>query len=214
MSAPTATAADAAVIDQLRTAQGVAPRILALDLSLTATGVAKPAGMLDTIKPSSKGSLDYRIASLVDEILARVETGDPDLVVIEELVNNPRAANNVAALAMIHGALRNRFYHDRVRYTTVAPASLKKYATGKGNAKKPDMRMELYKRTGRDCDDDNQVDAAWLRLMALDAYGYAEVELPKLQRESLVKVFWPELDVKIDVTPIGTTERSFVDGAA
>lgn len=208
----TAAAADGHIISQLREARGTPPRVLAFDLSLTATGVAYPDGMLATIKPPVRGSDYARIAWLCDNVLSLIGDTPHDLVVLEELVHNPRNTNS-AVIAMIHGSLRVTLHNssDFTTYTTVPPASLKKYATGKGNAPKPTMRVELYKRTGRDIADDNQVDAAWLRLMALDAYGHAEVELPQINRDALTKVAWPDLAPLIDITPIGG-DRSFIGG--
>jgi len=70
---------------------------------------------------------------------------------------------------------------------------LKRYATGKGNATKADMRMALFQRAGLDVRDDNAVDAWWLRAMALDHYGHPLVAMPQTHRQALEKVAWPEL---------------------
>jgi hypothetical protein len=79
---------------------------------------------------------------------------------------------------------------------TVVPSSVKKFATGKGTADKPDMRMELYKRTGIDQKDDNQVDAFWMREMVLNYFGQGSIELPKAHLEGLTKIQWTEEFVK------------------
>jgi hypothetical protein len=55
------------------------------------------------------------------------------------------------------------------------------------------MAMAAYKRAGREFADDNQCDAWWLRAAALDHYGQPEFDLPKVQRERLAKVVWPDL---------------------
>ncbi len=74
----------------------------------------------------------------------------------------------------------------------VPPSSVKKYATGKGNATKPDMRVALLQRAGIDERDDNRVDAWWLRSAALDHYGEPVVAMPRIHREALAKMAWPE----------------------
>jgi Holliday junction resolvasome RuvABC endonuclease subunit len=164
--------------------------VLALDLSITATGIALPDGTLDTIRPPYLG--DRRL----DDIATRIEQAaintTPDLsdllVVIEDLPTHARAAG---ITGMVHGAVRLTLIHWDISYFTVPPATLKKYATGRGNAPKPDMRMALYKRTGQDVPDDNQVDAAWLRHLALDLAGQPEITLPANQRAVLNKLALP-----------------------
>jgi Holliday junction resolvasome RuvABC endonuclease subunit len=163
-------------------------RVLALDLSLAATGVATPHGELSTIKPTSNGDIRYHeIQRRVRDLLTDLA---PDLVVMEDV---PTGIRNAAAgpLAMVHGAVRTRLIDWEIPYITVPPATLKVYATGRGNAPKPDLRMELYKRTGIDVTDDNQVDAAWLRYLALDLAGQPELKLPATHRRALAKLSLP-----------------------
>ena len=58
--------------------------------------------------------------------------------------------------------------------------TLKKYATGKGNAKKQEMLMQIYKRWGVEFNDDNAADSyALARLVSknsIDAIEKAVVE--------------------------------------
>jgi len=169
-----------------------AVNVLALDLSLTATGVAMPNGTLDTLRPRGKG--DHRlqeIRSHITEILNDLVTARtaPSLVAIEGPVTRSQAAT---IIGMVHGAVRTMLIAYEVPYLVVPPAVLKKYATGKGNAPKPDMRMALYKRTGQDVPDDNQVDAAWLRLLALDLLGTSELDMPAAHRAVLDKLTVPQ----------------------
>jgi len=65
---------------------------------------------------------------------------------------------------------------------------LKKYATGKGTAPKPDLRMELYKRSGLDVADDNAVDALWLLAIGRELAGDPLWEMPQAHREALGKL--------------------------
>ena len=167
------------------------PRILALDLSLTATGIAWPDGTLHTYKPPNRG--DYRLVNIGGMVQLAVFDTNPDLVVFEDL---PTGLRNAAAgsLGMLHGAVRFILLEDDegpIPYLTVPPATLKTYATGRGNAPKPDMRMDLYKRTGQDIADDNQVDAAWLRYLALDLHGHPQLTLPATHRRALNKLTLP-----------------------
>jgi len=170
----------------------VRPELVALDLSLAATGVAfvevDDQVVLSTLRSDCIG-VD-RLCALVDGVLDLVD-GDVGLAVIEDL---PIGARNNAAgpLGMLHGAVRVALHRSGIDLAFVPPASLKKYATGRGNATKPDMRMALYQRVGLDLRDDNQVDAWWLAAMAADAAGVPLVKVPEAQRVGLEKVAWPE----------------------
>ena len=57
------------------------------------------------------------------------------------------------------GVLRLALYRAGFKYVEVPPTSLKKFVTGKGNAKKNTMLMAVYKKWGVECADDNQGDA-------------------------------------------------------
>jgi Holliday junction resolvasome RuvABC endonuclease subunit len=172
----------------------VRPPIVALDLSLTATGSAtlieasNDHTALRTFSSPAKG-VD-RLCNILDQILSVVEHADPRIVVMEDLP--PIRANAIGALGMLHGAVRVALHRSGIGMAFVPPASLKKYATGRGNATKPDMRMALYQRAGLDLRDDNQVDAWWLAAMAADAAGVPLVSVPAAQRAALEKVEWPE----------------------
>lgn len=68
-----------------------------------------------------------------------------------------------------------------------------KYATGRGNAPKQLVVSEISARTGRTFPDDNQVDAWILRAMALDAYGFPCIDVPKSHRDALNGLTWPQI---------------------
>ena len=171
-------------------------RVLALDLSVTATGMCLPDGTARTIKTNPKDG-DRRLSHIVTSIAVALGEGTDgvghgvDLVVIEGPVVRSSAA---IAIGMVHGAVRLQLLDFNTPYVLVTPATLKAYATGKGNADKTAMAVAALKRTGREFDDDNQVDAFWLRAAALDWYDRAEFEVPKAQRDRLTKVMWPDLN--------------------
>lgn len=171
------------------------PRVIALDLSLTATGIATVSGETLTVQPGKTLRGAARLCDMRETILnAALGTDfDPDLTVIEGPAYSRAlgAGHHEAAglwwqiVCALHGA--------GIPYAVAAPTALKKYATGKGNATKADMRMALYKRAATDLRDDNQVDAQWLRLMGLDWLGFSPVLLPTAHRDALAKVAWPEV---------------------
>lgn len=160
-------------------------RVVGIDPSLSATGIAHADGALSTVGGDSKLG-DLRLARLADAVAEAIV--DADLVVLEDL---PTHAKSAGLTGRSQGVVRLALVNAGVPYTAVVPAVLKRYATGRGNAMKTDMRMELYKRTGLDLRDDNQVDAWWLRAAGLQHLGEPAVKLPAAQVDVLDKVRWP-----------------------
>lgn len=162
--------------------------VIGLDLSLTATGVALPNGTTMTIKTRVVDG-DERLLHIVETVMYAVtQSSVVDLVVIEDL---PVHAKSAGITGMVHGAVRAALIARDVPYVLIPPATLKKYATGKGNADKTAMAVAALKRGNREFDDDNQCDAWWLRTMGMDWNGCADVLLPMAQRDAMLKVTWP-----------------------
>lgn len=156
--------------------------VAGLDLSITATGAAYPDGHLDTWRYDGG---DERLVRLSQRTVELLDGDRLDLVVIEDL---PRHAHGAGITAMVHGIVRYQLLCRVVPYVLVPPGTLKTYACGKGNATKPDMRVELFKRTGLDVRDDNQVDAYWLRALGCDLLDAPLLDLPKDHRRALDKL--------------------------
>lgn len=156
-----------------------------LDLSMTATGVAHTqvdgTGCTHLVKPATKG--DARLLEIQGQVLSYM--GGTQLILIEGWLVRSQSA---PITGMVHGAVRSGLIELGLKYGTVPPSSLKKYATGSGNAPKTVMAVAAYKRAGLEFSDDNQCDAWWLWAMAMDYLGSPVVELPKIQRESLGKI--------------------------
>lgn len=158
-------------------------QLLGIDPSLTATGVATGQ---DTYTVKSKRDGDARLLDLYLRVFDWAVRAD--FAAVEDL---PTHAQGAGKTGMAQGVVRLALLNCDTEFVVVPPACLKKYATGKGNATKPDMRMALYQRMGLDLRDDNQVDAWWLRAMLCDALGEPVVQLPKTHRDTLAKVTWP-----------------------
>lgn len=165
-------------------------KVLALDLSLTATGVVHDGMGTTTWKPKNTGM--HRLCWFGRELAHVIENWTIDLAVVEGPSFASRG-NSVVDIGMLHGVIRLALHRSDIPTAVIPPSSLKKYATGKGNATKPDMRMALYKRADIDCPDDNIVDATWLWYMAKDHYGEPELDMPASHRVALDKIDWPAL---------------------
>jgi Holliday junction resolvasome RuvABC endonuclease subunit len=162
----------------------VTVKALGLDLSITGTGLAHSLqGEACTHVIRTKGKGDARLL----EIRAMVRELAPGakLALIE--APTPRSATSVIT-GMVHGVVRAELIELGIPYGTLMPATLKKFATGKGTGDKIPMALEAFKRAGREFPDDNQCDAWWLWVAAMTRLGVPPFRLPALNLESLEKI--------------------------
>lgn len=156
-----------------------------VDLSMTATGITWPdvdgGPHTEVIKPRTEG--DQRLAEIAHRVTGQAYGSD--LVLIEGFLNKSFSAG---ITGMVHGAVRAALIGDGLRYATISPMSLKKFATGRGNATKIDMAVAAFKRAGLEFKDDNACDSWWLWAAAMDHLGAPVVDLPKVQRDALTKI--------------------------
>jgi len=76
----------------------------------------------------------------------------------------------VLQMGALHYLLRLFLYRHNINYKVIAPGTLKKFVTGKGNAKKDLILLKVYKRWGVEFEIDDLADAYGLARMALDDY--------------------------------------------
>src|SRR5690606_13453175 len=105
--------------------QVMALKVAGLDLSMTATGVARTgdddqSGCTHLIKSTGKG--DRRLVDIRSQVLDYVS--GCELVLIEDL---PTHAHSAGITGMVHGAVREGLLSAGIPYATVPPATLKKY---------------------------------------------------------------------------------------
>lgn len=90
-----------------------------------------------------------------------------DLVVMEGYANAAKFGRESAG--ELGGVVKMAIHDVTSQYPLIVPpTSLKKFVTGKGNAKKNEMLLGVYKRWGVEFGDDNQADA-----YALEQFGRA-----------------------------------------
>ncbi len=82
-------------------------------------------------------------------------------------------ANGQFALQMgaLHFMIRLMLKKRGVDYKVIAPGTLKKFVTGKGNAKKDLILLKVYKKWGVEFENDNLADAYGLARMGLEDYN-------------------------------------------
>ncbi|MFM1655552.1 hypothetical protein ACI7RC_26160 [Brevibacillus sp. B_LB10_24] len=122
------------------------------------------------------GSQDpKRMASLLGEVMAFVK---PDDIVCIEGFAFGAQGQGVSVQYGIGWGLRVALFRRGIAYTEVSPASVKKFATGKGNAKKDEMVLPIFKKWGFEHSSDNVRDAFVLAQIARELKFSQEVGEP------------------------------------
>ncbi|UWG96808.1 Holliday junction endonuclease [Dehalobacter sp. DCM] len=143
---------------------------LGIDASLTSPGFCladeqRPYIRSKNIKTKEKGP--YRITEILNEIITGYIMTDekPKKIIIEGLSFGSRGKGflNLAELAgIIKYELFRYHYGPDYGLIIVPPASLKQFATGKGNVEKSAMILQAYKESGIEFECSDECDAFWL----------------------------------------------------
>lgn len=189
------------------TQPGLPPRrLVALDASLTSTGVAvynagAPDLITATCKPPAHIDGTRRLIHIRDYVRALV-TGEvaalpmADVVLLEGYAYGMiRGQSNAHSLGELGGVLRVELLELEIPLVVVPPATLKVYATGKGNAAKTDVFGAAVHRSGREFPNTDEADAWWLAQLACGYWGLPHVEMPTKHHAAFDKIDWPTLNL-------------------
>jgi Holliday junction resolvasome RuvABC endonuclease subunit len=95
------------------------------------------------------------------------ETHAIDKIAMEGTVLASHSALVLGELSALVKLTIYDYFDDDTRFPVVVPPmTLKKYAAGKGNAKKQEMLLQMYKRWGIEFNDDNAADSYALARLA------------------------------------------------
>lgn len=159
-------------------------RVAGLDLSISEPGLTHTVeGAACTHVLKTKGVGDLRLPEIKNWVLELV--AGSELVLIEGYLNRSLSAG---ITGMVHGAVRLGLIEAGIPYATMAPASNKKYATGKGGASKTEMAIAALKRGEVEFTNDNACDSWWLWVALNDHLGSPVFPLPIAQRDTLAKI--------------------------
>lgn len=148
---------------------------LGVDLSLTHTGlVVLDGGKLVEkrsvlTKPKGKRPIDEieRLQYITEKIVDVIENHSPEIVAIEGIAFMASKTTALAQLAGLNYLVRRELLRRKIPFVIVAPTSLKKFITDKGNAQKDEMMLAIYRRWGVTITDDNEADAYALAQVGL-----------------------------------------------
>ena len=115
-------------------------------------------------------------------------TSKPDAVFIEgfSFGSQGRAIYEIGGLGYL---VRHFLWTHGMPYCEVSPASLKRYATGHGNANKDEMIAEAVRRFHFPGTDNNAADAWLLLHMGMQLLGFPLIDVPILNKKDM-KVTW------------------------
>lgn len=148
--------------------------IAGLDLSTKRIGYAAPNGTLVSLVPKAgpdePGRRLAEIRDLIDRAI-QLHPPRPELIAIEGYSLGSPNRSTLLTLGEVGGAVRCRLYELDIRFVLVPPSSVKRFATGKGNADKYMMQAAAIGLGARGNVNDDEADAFHLRRMARAAHG-------------------------------------------
>lgn len=168
-------------------------QVVGLDLSLSSTGLALPDGTTRRIKPkpaSLRGPA--RLTNLWASLREALGGWRPELIVIEDYAPGSIGISGKLANAELRGVVVQRLYLALGPTTTFAPIkpnTLKRWATGNGAAKKPEMMRAAARRGWADTGCDDEADAYLLHRLGLQ---YLTGEGDEYELEICDSIAWPE----------------------
>lgn len=140
---------------------------------------------------TAKSKDPERMVSIVDGVMCELSPGD--YIAIEGFAYGAKG-NAISIQYGIGWGLRMALFTDDYQYLDVPPTSLKKFASGKGNTKKDELAVHIFKRWGFEHKSDNVRDAFVLahiaRLARLMTRG--GINLPSYQSDALKAILEPQ----------------------
>jgi len=159
---------------------------LGIDISLVNTGCIKLLNGYLKNKQSikSKKTSDKPIDELNRMLNIRdsIDMTGVGYVAIEGIAFAARNTTSMSQLSALNYMVREYAMLCGCKFIIVAPTTLKKFVTGKGNVGKDVMMLETYKRYGESFSDNNLADAYGLARCA-EAVFNTRVKLTKFQQE-------------------------------
>jgi crossover junction endodeoxyribonuclease RuvC len=151
------------------------------------TGLAiidKQGNVINTQDVTTKVKEDpQRFSDLAEKIMDELEPND--IITIEGFSYGSKG-KGVSFQYGLGWIIRHMLIERGYGYTEVPPTSVKKFATGKGNTKKDEMVLPIFRKWGFEHNSDNVRDAFVLAQMAKGIYDSSN--LTEYQKEALKKV--------------------------
>lgn len=168
-------------------------KTMGIDPSLTSTGISI-GGVTASIRKTSRGV--QRLLEVRNDLIYMVKEHDIDCVAIEHYSYASRNSQ-AHSIGEMGGVMRLALYEAQIPFVEIAPTCRAKFATGKGNAGKPEVVSAISARTGIVWDKGDGADRcdAWvLEQMLLFKIGMSIIDWPKSHTDALEKIDWSPLE--------------------
>ena len=173
--------------------------ILGIDPGTTKTGIThitgtpkKPKFDVDLIGydclPTETPKIDDRLLYILPLLIERIEKIRPELVIYEYPFN---VKGNGRVLLEFIGVFRYHCIKNGIPYIPLQQQRIKKYATGKGNVEKSDLRMRIFTEYGIDLSEDRS-DAFWIGHFGM-GYLYPEALDKQFRIDSINAMKTPKI---------------------
>lgn len=165
---------------------------MGLDLSLTSTGVSI-GGVTQSIQSDTRGV--HRLQHIRNRIIELVVEHQITLAAVEGYSYASRHSQ-AHSLGELGGVIRLALFENDVTFIVIPPTSRAKFATGKGNAGKPEVLSAISAKTGivwAGGDGSDRCDAWVMEQMLLVKLGQSSYDWSKEQLDALDKVDWTGL---------------------
>lgn len=139
--------------------------ILALDIATNTGFCTTTASGVWNLTPRKNESKGIRLIKFKASLREICELEKINLVVFEGAVTYGKFPNHVAV--EMQGVLKLFCEENNIEYKSYMPTEIKKFATGKGNAKKEQVILSAKTRFNYEGFDDNEADAICLYHLAL-----------------------------------------------
>jgi len=166
-------------------------RIIGIDPSFTSCGVSDGTNHITIATHSreveaSSESINRRCSEICKAIAEFIDNRDVVLFVEAPAFGQARGASHLYELGWLmhdlHCLLPTQTYGDVLSVNEVNPATLRKWATGKGNAPKDEMKLRAFKKFGVEFERDPGCDKLFAFLLV--KYGDAVISGKIVHSES------------------------------
>lgn len=159
---------------------------IGIDLGTTQTGMWATGGGFGfnvlVVPPKGVDKVRFIADSVKGLILST-----PDIIVIEKPFN---VMGNGRILLELLGAVKYAL-NPQFRIVEIPQTSLKKFATGMGNAQKSDMVLRAFKEFGVQASSEDEIDAFWMAVFGQHVLSMPD-NAPAYRREAVEKLLVPK----------------------